>query len=95
MTYQESLKHEKWIKKRNKVFSRDNHKCVLCTSKQNLQVHHLYYFQDNVALAWQYPYEALITVCKSCHEKIHANPKHRYHPYTRYDENWIQLQHKS
>lgn len=34
-----------------------------------LQVHHKYYIKNNHP--WNYPDEALISVCASCHQKIH------------------------
>lgn len=36
-----------------------------------LHVHHKYYIEDY--FAWEYPNDALITLCQSCHEKIHEN----------------------
>ncbi|AEE52466.1 hypothetical protein [Haliscomenobacter hydrossis] len=36
-----------------------------------LHVHHKYY--QNGLLAWQYPKEALITLCWECHEKLHSD----------------------
>ncbi len=42
----------------------------------NLQVHHHYYIEDHSA--WEYPSRALITLCKSCHERLHE--RKRYMP---------------
>jgi hypothetical protein len=38
-----------------------------------LHVHHTYY--DLAKLPWEYPDESLITVCSSCHKKIHETEK--------------------
>lgn len=38
---------------------------------QNLHVHHNYYQQGK--LAWEYPDDALSTLCWSCHEELHRN----------------------
>ncbi|TMI72079.1 MAG: hypothetical protein E6H09_11155 [Bacteroidetes bacterium] len=40
---------------------------------KGLHVHHRYYKQD--LLPWQYPDDALITLCWSCHENLHKNQK--------------------
>ena len=40
---------------------------------KNLHVHHKYYQFGN--LPWQYPDEALVTLCWSCHEALHREEK--------------------
>ena len=40
-----------------------------------MQVHHLYYIQDK--LPWEYDESALISVCRDCHVKIHAEEEIR------------------
>lgn len=47
---------------------------------RGLHVHHNYYQKGR--LPWEYPDEALITLCWYCHEELHANEKVPY-----YDEN--------
>lgn len=47
---------------RNKVLTRDNHKCQVCGSGNQLDVHHKIYINEMVNL---------ITLCKSCHKKVH------------------------
>ncbi len=46
--YYKLLKHPKWFRKRDSVLERDHHKCTVCGSKKNLQVHHTYYVRDNM-----------------------------------------------
>jgi hypothetical protein len=70
MKYSEQLKTPEWKAKREAIVERDLKKCVRCDSKKSLQVHHLYY--DLSCNAWEYPDTALVTLCKTCHEKEHG-----------------------
>jgi len=66
--YLELLRHPFWQKRRLEVFQRDNFTCQKCTDTlSNLQVHHLYYKFD--ILPWDYPDDALLTLCDLCHAK--------------------------
>jgi hypothetical protein len=66
--YSELLRHPLWQRRRLEIFKRDNFACKKCTdTTSNLQVHHIYYKYD--LLPWEYPDEALITICDLCHEK--------------------------
>lgn len=69
MEYIELLKHPFWQKKRLEIFQRDNFKCTKCRDTlSTLHVHHLYYkFGLN---PWEYPDEALTTLCELCHLKV-------------------------
>ncbi len=60
------LKSDKWKKQRNRVFRRDNWKCVYCPNKAE-QVHHKRYAKKfgNEPDHW------LVSVCKLCHKKLH------------------------
>lgn len=70
--YSEKLKNPKWQRKRLEIMQRDNFECHICgNSKETLNVHHLYY--DKGKDVWDYPNEALITLCESCHESMHQN----------------------
>lgn len=72
--YYKDLESDQWKAKRERILSRDGHKCQWCGSKTDLQVHHKYYnrYPDGSRVhAWDYPDSALITLCKSCHEKYH------------------------
>lgn len=66
--YIEKLKDPRWQKIRLQVFERDGWKCQNCDSKDNtLCVHHKYYIKN--AEPWEYPLEALATLCLDCHEE--------------------------
>lgn len=65
--YSQLLRNPFWQKKRNSILERDNYTCQVCNDQfTNLQVHHKYYVD---AMPWEYPDEALITLCELCHEK--------------------------
>ena len=64
--YQEYLQTEHWRNKRYEALKRANHKCQLCGSKENLQVHHNTY--DNRGNEKD---EDLIVLCEICHGKFH------------------------
>ena len=60
------LDSETWRKLRNECLRRDEFKCVICGSPNDLNAHHLIYphFLGTESV------HDLITVCKSCHVKI-------------------------
>ena len=58
-----------WKKLKNQALDRDNHCCVNCKSKDNLQVHHINYRQISNKLS------DLITLCLDCHQKYHKKNK--------------------
>lgn len=67
MTYREKLKNPKWQRKRLEIFQRDKFRCQHCRSKEaTLHVHHIYYTPNTDP--WDYPDEALVTLCEFCHE---------------------------
>lgn len=66
--YSELLRHPFWQRRRLEIFNRDNFTCRKCLDKEsNLQIHHLYYIATHKP--WDYPDEALITLCELCHTK--------------------------
>ena len=67
--YSKLLTRPEWKEKRDVILKRDNYTCVKCGSKRMLQVHHLYYSPKTEP--WDYPDNALITLCGSCHKRIH------------------------
>jgi hypothetical protein len=68
--YTDQLKDRRWLRKRSTIVKRDKYTCTKCHTQDNtLNVHHLYYIKDS--LAWQYPNNALITLCERCHCKWH------------------------
>lgn len=72
MEYSEKLRDPRWQKKRLEIFNRDNWHCQWCTKKEvTLAVHHLYY--DKGKYPWDYPNEALITLCEGCHNIEYKN----------------------
>lgn len=71
MKYKKQLETLQWLKKKNKILERDKYECTKCGCKTNLQVHHIYYVKDH--LAWEYPNNALVTLCDNCHKKWHKN----------------------
>lgn len=82
--YEQLLNTSEWQKKRQKILDRDKHKCSKCGVSHNLQVHHTFYSVQKIELKknkfihnlpWEYPDKALITVCNSCHTKIHKTTK--------------------
>lgn len=66
--YTDYIQSQKWQRQRNNRMAIDNNECKLCFSKAKLHVHHITY--DNFG---NEPMSELITVCKSCHEKIHGH----------------------
>lgn len=67
MEYTEILTHGDWQKRRLQIMERDGFQCTKCTEKFNLQIHHLYYRWG--WLPWEYPDDALVTLCDLCHKK--------------------------
>lgn len=66
--YAEKLKHPKWQKKRLEILERDGFKCYHCRDdSETLHVHHIYY--ERGKQPWEYPSEAYVTLCATCHEQ--------------------------
>ncbi|WP_430969077.1 HNH endonuclease [Spongiimicrobium sp. 2-473A-2-J] len=61
------LKSDEWKRKRYVVLKRDNWKCVYC-GKRATQVHHKKYAKKNIG---KEPIKWLVSICKSCHDKLH------------------------
>jgi len=68
MTYKEQLKTKEWENKKKQILARDHHRCTICRSNINLDVHHLYYIPG--LKAWEYEDEGLKTVCNLHHELL-------------------------
>jgi hypothetical protein len=67
MKYLEKLKDPRWQKVRLRIMERDGWACQRCQdSEETLVVHHRYYTSG--AEPWEYPDEALVTLCWNCHE---------------------------
>ena len=69
MTYRQQLQTKEWKAFRLTILERDAHKCTVCGSDKELQVHHTYYRKTKKA--WEYPDKALTTLCRACHEEEH------------------------
>lgn len=67
--YIEKLKDLRWQKMRLQVFERDEWACQICLdTKSTLHVHHKYYLNHRMVEPWEYPMNALITLCAACHQ---------------------------
>lgn len=67
MTYSQLLLEPEWIAKKKSILKRDNYQCQHCTQYDTeMHVHHMYYIDD--AAPWEYPDDALITLCANCHK---------------------------
>ena len=67
-SYSDYLKSDKWINFRSRVFAKRGFKCESCSSKKNMQLHHLTY--ENVGNEHD---EDVMILCQQCHEKAHKN----------------------
>ncbi len=70
--YQEQLLTAEWQSRRLEILRRDNYTCQKCGAKaadESLHVHHKGYVSS--LLPWEYPDDTLITLCESCHQKVH------------------------
>lgn len=90
-TYSDLLHTTEWRNKREKILKRDNYRCVYCGRRHaKLHVHHKYYsaYPNGVLVdPWNYPDDALITLCVYCHQRVHARKKIKvYH--RRYTDNY-------
>jgi 5-methylcytosine-specific restriction endonuclease McrA len=72
-TYSEKLKLPEWLERREEILRRDGRACVLCGAMKELQVHHLRYVRGKEP--WEYPNEALVTLCAQHHSAIHDEPR--------------------
>ena len=90
LSYSDLLKTQEWQDKRQKILERDGYRCRYCSSTVGLQVHHKYYsvYPNGVrAYPWNYPDDALITLCDICHKKVHLEKKIKTY-YRRYIEQY-------
>ena len=77
--YDNLLHTDNWKTKRDKILKRDNYTCRYCGCHDGiLQVHHKYYNvypNGTKPDPWDYPDDALITLCDECHKRVHQNTK--------------------
>ena len=71
MNYNEYMNSPEWEKRRLRILKRDNLKCQICGSGKNLRVHHIRYPE----ILGTEPDSDLITVCDTCHARIHYEDK--------------------
>lgn len=64
--YKEYLNSEHWKKIRVKALERAGNRCQLCSSKNNLNVHHNTYVNRG-----HEDLKDLVVLCKECHAKFH------------------------
>jgi len=74
------LKHfnnlKKWLRLKTEILERDERKCVICSSNIELNVHHIISRAEAPELTFDK--ENLMTLCKSCHKKIHTDDKYYF-----------------
>ena len=75
--YSKLLRSRRWKTKRKRIIYRDGGGCTVCRSKENLCVHHTYYYEFQVK-PWEYPDECLITLCEKCHNDWHQHHENVY-----------------
>jgi hypothetical protein len=68
-THRSQLQDERWKTKRRRAVTLAMGKCSKCGFKGRLDVHHLYYIKGNKL--WEYPFNALVVLCRKCHTKWH------------------------
>lgn len=67
--YSEKLKDPRWQRKRLEILQRDDFRCRSCErNDKTLHVHHSYY--ENGKSPWEYPDDALLTLCVDCHSNV-------------------------
>ena len=78
-SYAGLILHPKWKSKRKEIIERDNHRCIICSSKKGLQVHHrqyhFIYATKKFKVPWDYDNSLLITLCSKCHSRGHSKFK--------------------
>lgn len=78
-SYGSLLFDPRWKSKRAEIMIRDNNCCVVCSSADELQVHHRQYHfikaVNGFKMPWAYSSHLLITLCKSCHQRGHSKFK--------------------
>lgn len=77
MNYKEALKTEQWYEKREEILKRDHYMCFRCERTAS-HVHHRYYLSIET-MPWEYPDDALLSLCSNCHKREHnINPISNY-----------------
>lgn len=78
-SYAALILHPLWKARRKEILERDQHQCVICSSREELQVHHRQYHfikaNKKFKAPWEYPGHLLITLCSKCHARGHSKYK--------------------
>ena len=78
-TYGALLFDKRWKEKRLTILKRDGEQCVICKSKEDLQVHHRQYHfikeLNQFKAPWDYEDSLLVTFCEKCHNTGHSKYK--------------------
>lgn len=78
-SYGALLFDKRWRVRRQQILEKDNHKCVVCKTSEDLQVHHrqyhFYKILNKFKPPWDYKDNLLITLCNKCHSKGHSKYK--------------------
>ena len=70
--YEFLLQRREWLAKRDRILTRDGHKCRHCGRPGRdvqLHVHHMHYICG--LDPWEYKDSELITLCEECHSNLH------------------------
>lgn len=84
--YELLLECPEWKNFRKNIIEIKGKQCEWCATNKNLQVHHKYYLKTpdgKYILPWRYNINALLVLCKNCHEKAHKKYKIKSY-YTNY-----------
>jgi len=78
-SYGALLFDKRWKNRREYILNKDKYSCTVCSSQQDLQVHHRQYHylktEKKFKVPWDYPDQLLITLCERCHQKGHNQYK--------------------
>ena len=93
--YEEYLQTERWKRLSEQCKERDGHMCQFCRKHENqlgvpLNAHHTTYAWLNSENE-QSELDSLITLCKTCHERLHATMDHPESLYDHYKKIKIAL----
>lgn len=61
------LDRQQWSKIRRNIFSRDNHRCVICEALGQLECHEVFTFDDAAGVAMLVKLESRCPDCHDCH----------------------------
>ncbi len=70
MPYLDYLQTPEWAAKRQQILDRDGHRCRVCNSTEQLNVHHRTYERRG-----DEDLDDLTTLCQPCHEYFHSREK--------------------